>query len=201
MTESVVPPDTQRLIADAVHHAVSKLFDPSILHIAPINTIGCFLLQHLFGRDFRPVCGSVRLHTGGQTFGIEAAVDKLDEHEYYLWIESHEEEGPVELIDFGARYWPEWAQGMGVLWLGERPPSAIWMPKAAVPGALVEYATDPEVTQTVQNSVGRAIVHRQPEGLVEAWEKAINDAVDYLATTEGGMEFLVQAGLAEPLEE
>lgn len=196
-------PDAQirTLVADAVHHAVSKLFEPSVIHVAPVNTIGCFLLQHLRQREYRPVAGSVRVRAGGTPFGLEASLAEIDAHEYYVWAEAAHPDGRIELVDFAARYWRDWARGLGVLWVGGPSPAAVWDWKDEVPPELAEYETDPEITARVQYTVGRAIAERDAQGPVQAWEDAINDAIQYMAASEEGIAFLAGAGLAEPLDE
>jgi hypothetical protein len=199
--EAIPPAEVRRLIGDALHHAVAKLFEPSIIHIAPINTIGCFLLQHLFRREYRPVCGSVRVRGGGQPFALEADPSEIEAHEYYLWIDAVHPDGKVERVDFGTRYWTEWARGMGVLWLGGKPPAPLWGWAADLPADLAEYEFEPTITARVQNLIGEAIAHRTEDSPAATWEKAINDALDYMAATDEGMAFLVQVGAAEPIED
>ncbi len=201
MTPDLPPAPLQALVADAVHHAASKLFQPSVIHVAPINTIGCFLLQHLFRREYRPVTGSIRIRSGGTPFGIEARIEDIDAHEYYLWLEAPHAEGRVELVDFASRYWPDWAKGLGQLWVGPPPPPAVWTWKSELAPDFAEYELHDNITAHVQRAVGEAIARRAPDSPVDAWEKAINDAIDYIAQTDQGLAFLVESGLAEPLED
>jgi hypothetical protein len=188
------------LIADAVHHAASRLFEPSVIHVAPINTIGCFLLQHLMQREYRPVAGSVNIAAGGTPFGLEARLDQIDAHEYYLWIEAVDEQGRVELVDFASRYWRDWAKGLGVLWIGDAPPGAVWAWKDEVEPSFARYDSHPEITERIQYTIMRAVSQRDPEGPVQVWEDAINDAIQYIASTEEGLAYLAEAGLAEPID-
>lgn len=191
----------QELIGDAVHYAASKLFEPSVIHAAPINTIGCFLLQHLMQREYRPVAGSINVAAGGTPFGLEAKLEQLDAHEYYLWIEAPREDGRVELVDFASRYWRNWAKGIGVLWLGAPPPDVVWAWKNELSADLARYDGQPEITERVQYTVSTAVARRSPEGPVQAWEDAINDAIHFIASSEQGLAFLAETGLAEPIDE
>ncbi len=201
MSYCLPAPEVQHLIADALHHAVSRVMDPSVNHIAPINTIGCFLLQHFFHREYRPVAGSVRIHAGGQSFGREARVEDLENHEYYLWVQAVGEDGRVELVDFGARYWRDWAKSEGVLWLKDAPEPVMWQWLDEVSPDTAVYEPHSDLTHGIQEGVGRAIAHRQKGDVVDTWENAINDAIDYLMEDEAGLRFLVETGIAEPIEE
>ena len=132
MPEPLPSEELRAIIGDAVHHAVSKLFEPTVVHAAPINTVGCFLLQHLFGRSYQPVCGSIAIQAAGTPFGLEARADDLDSHEYYLWGELVHDDGSIEQVDFAARYWPAWAKGIGILWVGRPVPTPLWTLKASL---------------------------------------------------------------------
>ncbi|MDX9972112.1 MAG: hypothetical protein RBU21_03875 [FCB group bacterium] len=194
-------PSFRELIGDAVHYAASKLFEPSVIHAAPINTIGCFLLQHLMQREFRPVAGSIGVVAGGTPFGLEADLAKIEAHEYYVWIEARHEDGRIEVVDFASRYWRAWAKGVGVLWIGASPPDVVWAWKDEVAADLARYETEPEITERVRYTVSAAVEQRSPEGPVQAWEDAINDAIHFVASSERGLAFLAEAGLAEPVDE
>lgn len=200
MNQPLPEREVQHILADALHHAVSRVMDPSINHIAPINTIGCFLLQHFLKREYRPVAGSIRVATGGQALAREARVQDIENHEYYLWVEALYEDGRVELVDFGARYWRDWAKSEGVLWIGPTPPTVLWAWKDSVAADQAIYEKHDAITSTIQTGVGRAIAHRQKGDVVDTWENAINDAIDYLMEDEVGLRFLVEVGIAEPIE-
>lgn len=201
MSQSLPSPEVRRIIADALHHAVSQVMDPSIDHVAPINTIGCFLLQHFFHRAYRPVAGSVRVHAGAQSFGREARIEDLENHEYYLWIQAEDDEGRVELVDFGARYWRAWAKTEGVLWVKDAPEPVVWQWTDQLAPDCAAYEPHPGLTHGIQEGVGRAIAHRRKGDVVDTWENAINDAIDYMMEDEVGLRFLVDAGIAEPIDE
>ena len=117
--DQLIPPDPVREgIASAWHDSLSAVMTPGITHIAPINTIGCFLLRHITGIQYVPVAGSITVNAGAQRFGMVALPERIAEHEYYLWSEARFEDGSVALADFGSRYWKQWAQDKGVLWTG-----------------------------------------------------------------------------------
>lgn len=201
MPNTLPDPGFRAMVADAVHHAISKLFEPSVHHVAPINTIGSFLLQHLMRREYRPVAGSVRIRAGGTPFGLEADLAQIDAHEYYVWCACRHGDGRVEIVDFCARYWRDWARGLGQLWIGAAPPEVVWAWDDELPHDFAEYEVHTDITRRVQYTVARAIAERDPGGPVGTWENAINDAIHFIASSEEGLAFLADAGLAEPIDE
>ena len=66
---------------------------------------------------------------------------------------------------------------------------------------MATYTVDDAITEAVQGAIGRAIAVRDTESPVTTWENAINDAIDYVASTDAGLAHMVQCGLAEPIDE
>ena len=194
--------EVKQLIADALHHGVSSFMEPSITHIGPINTIGCYLLRFMTGGAFYPVAGSITVYAGGAPFGVRADLERVHEHAYYLWIEGQiDETAAAEIIDFGARYWMDWAQEQGALWLKAEPSSHVWAAADAVPESLAVYETDPKVSAVVRHHLENAVASRQDPETLQQWEDAVNSAVDYLLEFPSSAQYLMDLGLAEPHEE
>lgn len=197
MSVDLLPTEIRQHIGDALHHAVSQLFEPSATHVGPINTIGCFLLKFLTGQLYQPVAGSVTVHAAGAPFGIEARLEALPTHDYYVWIERHHDGGAIERIDFAARYWDAWAREQGVLWLGP-PPRPFWDWADRIPKDHAEYVVHDEITRRIREGINAAIRHVDTDASAQAWQDAINSAVDHLMTHDAGIAFLTQAGIAHP---
>ncbi|MBX7258454.1 MAG: hypothetical protein K1Y02_18975 [Candidatus Hydrogenedentes bacterium] len=193
--------DIRKIIADALHASLSEAMTPSITHIGPINTIGCFLLKHLTGVNAEPVAGSIEVRCGGVPFGLEAHVENVEDHMYYVWIEADLGDQGVELIDFGSRYWREWAGEQFALWGGAPPPTVVWAQKAEIPPSVVEYTQNEEITYLVREGIHRVIVEQEDESCVTVWEQVINSTIDHLMENDTGLQYLVDIGIAEPVEE
>lgn len=196
-----VPPDNVReVIANSLHDALCRVMQPSILHIAPINTIGAFLLRHVTGLDYRPVAGSIEVLCGGNAFGLEAHIENVESHLYYVWIEGKTGERS-ELVDFGSRYWTQWAAERGIPWLAGPPPPYVWSARSEVPPWIARYHPHPEITAVVRRAIDLAISAPEPEETVIQWETAINGAIDNMLDNEVGAGFLVAAGIAQPIND
>ncbi len=200
MAKYPLTPAVREVIADSLHGALLKFMEPSVMHIGPINTIGCFLLKHLTGDGYVPVAGSVEVRCGGAPFGIQAHIENIDIHGYYVWIECDRGAEGIELVDFGARYWKPWALEEGVLWAGPSPPKCSWGLKHEVKG-FAEYTPHQEISNTVRRAIEEAVAVQQPESSVAKWEAAINDAIAAMLDTEDGLHYLVDAGIAKPVED
>ncbi len=193
--------EVRQVIADALHESLSEAMTPSITHIGPINAIGCFLLKHITGVNAVPVAGSIEVACGGVPFGMEAHIENVEAHMYYVWIEADLEEQGVEVVDFGSRYWREWAGEQFALWAGAPPPPFIWGPKAALPSSIVHYAAHDEITEIVRDGINRAICEQEDETCVALWEEVINATIDRLMENDTGLQYLVDAGIAEPIDD
>jgi hypothetical protein len=185
-------------IANALHAALTGVMQPSITHIAPINTIGCFLLRHITGVDYVPVAGSITVNAGVQRFGIAARPERIAEHEYYVWTEARYESGHVEIVDFGARYWKAWAKESGVLWVGDPPPNVVWNWRTDIPATVAYYEEQPNITNDVRNAIEQAVAAPEPEPAVAVWEQTVNVAIDRLMDSDVGREYLEARGVIEP---
>lgn len=193
--------EIQRVIADALHASISEAMTPSIAHIGPINAIGCFLLRHLTGVHAEPVAGSIEVRCGGVPFGMEAHIENVESHMYYVWVEADLGDHGIELIDFGSRYWRDWASELHALWGGAPPPAFVWGAKGEIPGSIAEYAAHEEITYLVREGIHRAIVEQEDETCVAVWEGAINATIDRLMENDLGLQYLVDIGIAEPVDE
>lgn len=185
-------------VADALHESLAAVMDPGITHIAPINTIGCFLLRHLTGIEYVPVAGSITVNAGAQRFGMVALPERIADHEYYLWSEARFEDGSVALADFGSRYWKAWAQEKGVLWTGDAPPDAVWDRRADVPATLAHYEEEPSITNDVRGAIEQAVSTPEPEGAIKVWEDTINATIDRLLISDVCRAYLEDRGIVEP---
>jgi hypothetical protein len=188
------------IIADALHAAIGEVMQPSIEHIAPINTIGCYLLKHLTRADYVPVAGSIEVGGGG-ALSLYAHVENVEAHTYYLWIQRSCSDGDLELVDFGSRYWLDWAVNTQTLWIGGPPPDYIWSPAREIPSSIATYTPNHEVTMLVRRAIDRAIRSPGVEESVTTWETAVNRAIEVIMGSPEGLRFLVDAGIAEPLNQ
>ncbi len=193
-------PEVREVIADSLHAALLNIMQPSVTHIGPINTIGCFLLKYLTRDNYAPVAGSLEVRCGGAPFGIQAHVENIDIHAYYVWIECHRGADGVELVDFGTRYWQAWAADEGAPWTASPPPRFLWQPKEEV-GPVAEYGANYEITVAVQKAVEKAVTAQNPDAKVMRWEVAINDAIERMLDSEAGLKYLLDAGLAKPVDD
>lgn len=194
----MLPPHPVRdAIAEALHDALTAVMDPAITHIAPINTIGCFLLRHVTGVQYVPVAGSITVNAGAQRFGMVALPERIADHEYYLWAEARFEDGSIAIADFGARYWKAWARERGVLWTAPQPPSAVWDWRSDVPETIAYYEEEPSITNDVRGAIEQAVSAPEPEPVVKVWEATINAAIERLVDTEAGRAYLEERGVIE----
>jgi hypothetical protein len=199
-TKPQLPPEGVRtVVADALHDALTDVMEPSITHIAPINTIGCFLLRHITGVQYVPVAGSITVNAGAQRFGIVAQPERIDDHEYYVWSEARYAEGEAEIVDFGSRYWKDWAEKEGVLWVGEPPPPAVWAWRAELPETVAYYEEQPGVTNDVRGAIEQAVSSADPDPSVQVWEQTINAALEKLMENDESHAYLHERGVIEPL--
>ncbi len=199
MPKYPLTPEVREIIADSLHNALLRFMQPSITHIGPVNTIGCFLLKHLTGDNYVPVAGSIEVRCGGTPFGIQAHIENIDIHGYYVWIECARE-GGTELVDFGARYWKPWAKDEGVLWTGPAPPAFTWGMQHELNG-YAEYTAHEEISNAVRHAIEDAVSVLKPDSSVAKWETAINDSIDGILNTEAGLEYLIQIGIAKPVDD
>lgn len=188
------------IIADALHTAIGEVMQPSVANIAPLNTIGCYLLKHLTRADYVPVAGSIEVGCGGGTLSLHAHVENVEAHKYYIWIQRRRSDGDLELVDFGSRYWLDWAIDTGALWPGGPPPDFVWSPAGEIPSSLATYTPNEEITMLVRSAIDRAIRAAEPDESVRVWETAVNRAVDLIMLSPEGLQFLVDAGIAEPVD-
>jgi len=199
-TKPLLPPEGVRAaIADALHVALTSVMDPSITHIAPINTIGCFLLRHITGVQYVPVAGSITVNAGAQRFGIVARPEHISDHEYYVWSEARYADELVEIVDFGSRYWKDWAEKEGVLWVGEPPPNAVWAWRAELPETVAYYEEQPGVTNDVRGAIEQAVSVTDSDPSVQVWEQTINAALEKLMEHDESHAYLHERGVIEPL--
>ncbi len=185
-------------VADALHEALTEVMDPGVTHIAPINTIGCFLLRHITGVQYVPVAGSITVNAGAQRFGIVAMPERIADHEYYVWSEARFDDGSVAIADFGSRYWKRWAEDEGVLWTGEPTATAIWTWRAEVPDSIAYYEEQPAVTNDVRGAIEQAVSTAPPEPAVQVWEQTINGTIDRLLENDASRAYLEARGVIEP---
>ncbi len=199
--EFVSPAEGVRaVIADCLHAAVETILTPSISQIGPINTVGCFLLKHLTKVNYLPVAGSVEVLCAGERLGIKADIENLESHHYYVWIEGDHGERGIELIDFGSRYWRDWADQAAVAWAGEAPPPYVWGPARDVCARVARYSAHGEITQIVRKGIAEAI-NADGNPSAAAWETAINEAIDGIMNDPCGLAYLVDQGIACPIDD
>jgi len=192
--------EVREVIADSLHAAMLNIMEPSVMHIAPINTLGCFLLKYLTRDNYVPVAGSVEVRCGGAPFGLQAHVENIDIHAYYVWIECNRGPGGIELVDFGTRYWQAWAADEGVLWSAPPPPRFLWQGKDTV-DSVAGFEANYEITVALQKAVQDAVTAQKPDATVLRWESAINDAIERMLDSQAGLQFLLDVGLAKPVDE
>ena len=197
MSTTPLPPELRDAVAEALRQAVSGFMGPSIHHVAALNTIGCYLLCHLSSLQYETVAGSVVVHQGGSPVALRADAGRIDEHEYYLWIELVHAGGRVELVDFASRCWQDWARNEQTLWIGPPPPLFVWSFADELDPGVARYAPDPAITTVVRTALHNVFQSADPPDQVKQWEQAINDAVDILLEDPRAIDFLVQAGIAE----
>jgi len=202
MSPAALPdPDVRHLIAESFHLALGELMEPSTTHIAPINTMGCFLLQYILGEPYGVACGSIAVETGSATLTLEAHVENIETHLYYLWIERVHDDGRVEHIDFGARYWKTWAADEERLWIGPPPPPFLWEWDDTIDPSRVRYQRNEPITQAITSSLNAMLAGDEPDPVLESWQGVINKTIDNMMATPLGLSFLVERGIAEPEED
>ena len=96
MQQDMLPEDLRRIVGEKLHEALVPLMAPSIRHVAAINTIGCYLLCHLTDNEYEVVAGSLTVRQGGAPLGLEADASRVDDDQYYLWIERRQDDGRVD---------------------------------------------------------------------------------------------------------
>ena len=186
----------KQLISESLDHAIKHFDDADVVaKIRSINMIGCLLLGHLTDGDYSPVAGSIEVRAGGEPFGIEA--DGADASQpYYQWVVGMDPDDTMEFVDFGARYWKEWAETAGVAWNAGPPPNVVWGPAKQIPEETAVYSFDPELSTNVCKAIDECIEAPANRDTILQWEDAVNDAVDYLMDTPEGVDYLLEAGLA-----
>jgi hypothetical protein len=189
------------VIAECLHAAVGTVLAPSFTHSGPINTIGCFLLRHLTGVNYLPVAGSIGIIGGGEPFGIEAHVENVQAHKYYVWIEADGGDHGVERVDFTSRYWSNWAAEQAVRWTAGPPPPFVWGPADTTGGGMARYTPHAEITRLVRAGIDQAIASRDTNASVAAWEAAINECIDRMMDTPASLQFLVEMDIAQPIDD
>ena len=195
---SVAHPDDRikHLISESLDHAIQHFGDEDALaKIRSINTIGCLLLNHLTDKDYSPVAGSIEVRAGGEPFGIQAREAEAS-HPHYQWIVGTGPDDAAEFIDFGARYWKEWAQMEGIAWNAGPPPTVLWEPAEQVSEDLAVYTVAHELSANVCKAIDKFIEDPNNHDTLVQWEDAVNDAVDYLMEFPEGIDYLVEAGIA-----
>lgn len=195
---SVSQPDDRikQLISESLHHAIQHFDDAdAIAQIRSINTIGCLLLNHLTGKDYSPVAGSIEVRAGGQPFGVEA-MEADASRPHYQWILGAGPDDEMEFVDFGARYWKQWAEAEGIAWNAEPPPNMVWELAAHIPEDLAVYTAAPDLSANVCKAIDEFIETPTNRETLLQWEDAVNDAVDYLMEIPEGVDYLVEAGIA-----
>jgi hypothetical protein len=187
------------VIAEKLFEALAELLAPSVHHAAAINTIGCYLLCHLTGEDYEIVAGSIVVRQGGVFLVLQADASRIDEHEYYLWIERRHADARVERVDFAARCWMDWAREQHALWLGSTP-GPIWMFVDELDDQTARYTLDGEITHIVRVALHNAFRSPDPPEPVAQWESVINKTVDLLAHDPRSHDYLVERGIVDRAE-
>jgi len=184
-------------VAEALQRAVSGFMETSIHHVAALNTIGCYLLCHLTSLRYEPVAGSIVVRQGGTPVALRADPARIEEHEYYLWIEHIHADGRVELVDFASGCWMDWARDEQALWIGPPAPEYVWGFVDEIDPETVRYSPEPGITSVVRAALQNVFQSADPPAQVKQWEEAINEALDLLVVDPRAIDFLVQVGIAE----
>ncbi len=192
-----IPEPLREVVAEALRNAVEEFMQPSVHHTAALNTIGCYLLCHLTSFQYEPIAGSIDVRQGGNPLTLRADPARIDEHEYYLWIERPLDDGRIELIDFASSCWQEWAKDESALWLGGPPPAFVWAHVDEIDTAIVRYKPDAEITNIVRTALHNVFRSEEQPEQVKQWEAAINTSLDVLVNDPRAIDFLVDAGIAE----
>ena len=197
MHDELLPDDLRRIVGEKLHEALAPAMVPSIQNVAAINTIGCYLLCHLTGGEYEVVAGSLTVHQGGPPLGLQADDALVDEDQYYLWIERRQDNGRVELVDFAARCWADWAREEQVLWLGPAP-EIVWTYVDELRDTVARYTPHAEITNMVRVALHNAFRSEDTPPEVAQWESAINSTLDLLAQDARALEYMIERGIAEP---
>jgi hypothetical protein len=197
MSHEPLPEELRAAVCENLAAALAGVIAPSVHHAAAINTIGCYLLCHLTAADYQVVAGSIVIKQGGTPLALRADPSRIDEHEYYLWIERPNDDGRVELIDFAAPYWMDWARENNALWLGP-PPETTWTYVDALDKNIAHYTPEWEITNMVRVALHNAFRSTSPPEQVVQWETVINATVELLAQDPRAIHYLVTNGIAEP---
>lgn len=197
MKVTPLPLKLRPVVAGNLHQGLKEFMAPSAHHAAAINTIGCHLLCHLTGESYDVVAGSIVVRQGGTPLELRADATRIDEHQYYLWIELRHGNGRVEIVDFASPFWNEWAVENGAIWIGA-PPGVIWTFVDALDERAVRFTPDTEITNIVRVALHNAFRSPSPPEQIAQWESAINKTLELLAQDAQALEHLIEAGVAEP---
>lgn len=197
MRDELLPDDLRGIVGEKLYEALVPLMTPSIQNVAAINTIGCYLLSHLTGGEYDVVAGSLTVRQGGAPLGLQADETLVDEDQYYVWIERRQDDGRVELVDFAARCWADWAREEHVLWLGPAP-EIVWAYVDELRDTIAHYTPHAEITNMVRVALHNAFRSEDPPPEVAQWESAINATLDLLAQDPRALEYMIARGIAEP---
>ncbi|MCC6152503.1 MAG: hypothetical protein IT367_02025 [Candidatus Hydrogenedentes bacterium] len=197
MQHEMLPEHLRGTVGDKLYDALAPIMTPSIRNSAAINTIGCYLLCHLTGGEYDVVAGSLVVRQGGAPLGLQADETLVDDDQYYLWIEQRREDGRVELVDFAARCWADWAREEQVLWLGPAP-EIVWTYVDELHDTVARYTPHAEITNMVRVALHNAFRSADPPQEVAQWETVINATLDLLAQDARALEYMIARGIAEP---
>ncbi|GMV99955.1 MAG: hypothetical protein AMXMBFR84_10940 [Candidatus Hydrogenedentota bacterium] len=200
-----LPPQAiRKAAAGTLDIAIRSVFEPSIAHVGPINTIGCFFLKHLTKCNFVPMAGSIWVPVQGGNVSLQASLDQVEDHQYYVWSECEMPDGNVVLVDFAARYWPAWAAEFGLSWPG-KPLPYLWQPRDSIAPETAVYTLHPEITDSVRHGINQAIESYDGDEPVATWEAVINDALERIAnrmqSNDEGWDYLMETGVVTPEDE
>lgn len=198
MLSSLLPEGLRCAISERLYQSLGEFMAPSVAHAAAINTIGCYLLCHVTGEEYEVVAGSLTVRQGGAPLVLHADPARVDEHEYYVWIERRLTDGRVELVDFAAPCWQDWAREAQALWLGPKP-EVVWTFVGELDDAIARYTPHAEITNMVRVALYNAFRAPAPPEQVAQWESAINRTIDRLADDPRAIGFLLQTGVAEQI--
>ncbi|MCC6794338.1 MAG: hypothetical protein IT366_04410 [Candidatus Hydrogenedentes bacterium] len=197
MQHDMLSEDLRGIVGAKLYEALSPVMTPSIRHVAAINTIGCYLLCHLTDCEYDVVAGSVIVRQGGAPLGLEADASRVDDDQYYLWIERRQDDGRVELVDFAARCWADWAREEQVLWLGPAP-EIVWTYVDELRETVARYTPNAEITNMVRVALHNAFRSEDAPPEVAQWESVINATLELLTQDRRSLEYMIARGIAEP---
>lgn len=162
MQNELLPDELRGIVGEKLYEALVPLMVPSIHNAAAINTIGCYLLCHLTDGAYDIVAGSLVVRQGGAPLGLEADEGLVDEDQYYVWIERRQGDGRVELVDFAAQCWADWAREEQVLWLG--PAREWWAYVDELRDTVARYTPHAEITNMVRVALHNAFQSEESAG-------------------------------------